>query len=78
MIENVVEKKDCKYEKSTAKSLFLSHNSYNIPQTILSIFLYLTFSFQHIKHNYNDLNTIYSNVKRPNDDSSKKMHLFDL
>ena len=40
-----------------------------------STFLYLPFSFQNIKYNYNDLDTMY---KRPNDYSNKKMHLFDL
>ena len=51
---------------------FLSHNSYYIPQTILFN------SFQHIKHNKNDLDNTYSNVKNPNDESNTKMHLFDL
>ena len=38
----------------------------------LSIFLYLVFSFQHIKHNQTDLDSMHSNVKQPNEDSNTK------
>ena len=72
MIENVIEKKDSKYEKIYSKITDFSAESiffYPIIAIIFhklffSTFLYLTFSFQHIKHNLNDLDTIYSNVKK--------------
>ena len=35
-------------------------------------------SFQHIKHNWNDLNSMYSNIKHPNSDFNTKVRQFDL
>ena len=43
-----------------------------------SIVMYLNFEFQHINHNYNNKDSIYSNFKNLHSNSNTKMQLFDL
>ena len=58
-MENVIEKKETKYEKNYSKITDFSAESLffypiiviTFHKQIFSTFLYLTFSFQHIKHN---------------------------
>ena len=61
MIENVVEKKDCSIKIYSIITDFSEERIFFYPiiaiifhKVSFSTFLYLTFSFQHIKHNKDD------------------------
>ena len=49
-----------------------------IHKQLFLIFSYLTFCFQHIKHNWNDLDGMNSSIKHPYSEYNTKMHLLVL